>query len=458
MGRASAGVVVGFLLGAWTGAAMAAEPVLTTQTAAERGLRFIRTEPLVPAHFTQDVFDNVWRVWPEPLRSQAERASSAGRRRMAFSRYGLIEPPDGDGGGPALGYVDGGEGRWVMNCLSCHGGKVAGRVVPGLPNSHFAFQSLIEETRLAKLEMQVPLSDTDLAALTLPLGGSNGTTNAVVFGILLGAMRDEDLNLDRDRPSPPVTHHDMDAPPLWNVRKKSMLYIDGHIEKGHRPLVQFMLTTNNAAAAITGRERKFADVLAWIESLEPPAWPWETDAALAARGEAAFNAHCASCHGTYGERETYPEKTVPIEVVGTDPLRLTALTLPDRRKLKDGWISDYGRERVVVDPEGYVAPPLDGVWASGPYFHNGSVPTLWHVLHPNERPAVWKRTEDGYDRDRVGLEVETFTAIPPQADTPIDRRTYFETALPGKSAAGHDFPDALTDDEKRAVLEYLKTL
>jgi hypothetical protein len=41
---------------------------------------------------------------------------------------------------------------------------------------------------------------------------------------------------------------------------------------------------------------------------------------------------------------------------------------------------------------------------------------------------------------------------------PSDRRTFFDTQKPGKSAAGHDFPDALTEDEKTAVLEYLKTL
>ena len=76
-----------------------------------------------------------------------------------------------------------------------------------------------------------------------------------------------------------------------------------------------------------------------------------------------------------------------------------------RRFYRESWFGEYGKLDVVEEPDGYVAPPLDGIWASAPYFHNGSVPTLWHVLHPDERPAVWLRSEDGYDQQRVGLEV-----------------------------------------------------
>ena len=99
------------------------------------------------------------------------------------------------------------------------------------------------------------------------------------------------------------------------------------------------------------------------------------------------------------------------------------------------------------------------MWARAPYFHNGAVPTLWHVLNTSERPAVWRRTRnDGYDRGRVGLEIETFDSLPGGIESNADRRRYFDTSKKGKSAAGHTFPDKLTQPEKRAVLEYLKTL
>jgi hypothetical protein len=80
------------------------------------------------------------------------------------------------------------------------------------------------------------------------------------------------------------------------------------------------------------------------------------------------------------------------------------------------------------------------------------------VLHPDQRPHVWKRTETGYDQTRVGLEVTTFDELPEAVEHPAHRRRYFDTRLIGKSAEGHDFPSRLTEDEKAALLEYLKAL
>ena len=72
---------------------------------------------------------------------------------------------------------------------------------------------------------------------------------------------------------------------------------------------------------------------------------------------------------------------------------------------------------------------------------------------------VWQRTADGYDQQKVGLEVKTYKALPTDAQlSKAERRHYFDTQSFGKSSAGHTFPDELTEPEKNAVLEYLKTL
>ncbi|MEO1994712.1 MAG: cytochrome c, partial [Planctomycetaceae bacterium] len=100
----------------------------------------------------------------------------------------------------------------------------------------------------------------------------------------------------------------------------------------------------------------------------------------------------------------------------------------------------------------------DGIWASAPYLHNGSVPTLWHLLHPQQRPVIWRRNADPVDTDRVGLRIDTYQNIPKSVSNPAERRRFFDTRQPGKTNGGHLFPNTLTSAERRAVLEYLKTL
>jgi mono/diheme cytochrome c family protein len=222
--------------------------------------------------------------------------------------------------------------------------------------------------------------------------------------------------------------------------------------------MQFMMVRSNGPERFKEWEADYRDVFAYMSSLKPPKYPYPIDEELASRGEVAFRRVCVECHGTYGRDGSYPEKLVSIEEVQTDRVRLDSLTPGHRDAYLQSWFNDYGKKTSVRDPGGYVAPPLDGIWASGPYLHNGSVPTLWHVLHPKERPKAWQRTENGYDQEKVGLQVQTHPSVPKEVTADWERRTWFDTTAFGKSAAGHEFPDKLTEEEKRAVLEYLKSL
>lgn len=297
----------------------------------------------------------------------------------------------------------------------------------------------------------------DFAALGIPLGTTHGTTNSVIFGVILDSLRDPEMNFDKKRTIPQLLHHDMDPPAWWNVKRKQKIYTDGFITKNHRMLMQFILIPQNNAQKIKDWEADFADILEYIESLDAPPYRWKIDETLAARGKQVFNDNCARCHGTYGANSTYPEKTIPIAELKTDPVRLNSLPSAYRAALNQSWLSRYGKDPVIDSPGGYVAPPLNGVWASAPYFHNGSVPTLWHVLHPEARPAIWKRTENGYDISKAGLEIQEFKEIPESLST-VQKRLYFDTGKLGKKASGHPYPNDLNQPEKQAVLEYLKTL
>ncbi len=377
---------------------------------------------------------------------------------MAYRRYGLTPRP-GDSAGRPLQYVVTAEGQWSMNCFACHGGTVNGRPFPGAPNRDYALETLTRDIRRTKLRLGKPMGHMDLGSLVMPLGANRGTTNAVMFGVALLAYRDPQLNLLPTRLPPRMVHHDMDAPPWWHFRKKQRLYIDGFAPKGHRPLMQFMLVEQNGRAEFEDWESDYKDVFAFLSSLKAPNYPAGIDTAQAKEGERVFGQHCAECHGTYGAADSqYPERCVPWDEVRTDPARLRALTPAHRQRYADSWFAEGRRKRVEIDPVGYVAPPLDGIWASAPYFHNGSVPTLWHVLHPEQRPIIWKRTEREYDLQRVGLAVDTSSELPEGIARELERREYFDTRRFGKSAGGHDFPTMLSEAERTALLEYLKTL
>ncbi len=425
--------------------------------AAARGYQAILSISFVPPYFDRETFDAVWREWPEPLRTRAAKATRAERTKLAFARYGLTRRPNDTSDHPLQFVVDE-AGNWSPNCFTCHGGQLQGKPFPGLPNNRYALRTMIEETRAAKTHLGKPWSSVDWGLSLIELGRTNGRTNAVIFGVALGDRRTKHLEVVPPRRIPRFTHHDMDAPPLWYFYKKRRLYLDGFAEKDHRPLMQFTLDVSNDGAKVRKWEPVFRDIAAYLESLRPPPYPFSLDRKLAKQGETIFNDHCARCHGTYGEDWEYQEQVVPIDELKTDPLRLAALTVSRREDYSRNWLSYYGKRETVTDPVGYVAPPLDGIWASAPYFHNGSVPTLWHVLHPQQRPAVWRARFESYNTAQVGLRFESVERIPDGIDDRWERRWYFDTRLPGNSGTGHDFPDELSAAERDAVLEYLKTL
>ena len=115
-----------------------------------------------------------------------------------------------------------------------------------------------------------------------------------------------------------------------------------------------------------------------------------------------------------------------------------------------------------TETAGYQAPPLDGVWATAPYFHNGSVPTLYHVLNSKARPqhlhALVPHRRGGLRQGEGRLEGAGRWTRCRRVEQPHERRKVYDTTQPGRGNGGHTFGDDLTDEERRAVIEYLKTL
>jgi mono/diheme cytochrome c family protein len=296
-----------------------------------------------------------------------------------------------------------------------------------------------------------------MAPFKTPLNFHRGVTNAVIFAPVFAGLRDAELGKQYNEHPEMLLHHDMNPPPWWNFKKKTRIYCDAFAPKTPRQLMPFAMSPMFSDEKFRSFEPNFVHIYQYIEELEAPKYPYAIDNQLAARGRELFERTCSECHGTYGPDGEFPNVTVPIADIGTDPVRHQAIYRERREAGNKGWLQYYGEHPLDVESEGYLAQPLDGVWASGPYFHTASVPTLWAVMNPSKRPVVWKRTENGYDRAKVGLEVETFDAVP-EGLSSRQRRMYYDTTHVGNSAVGHTFPDKLNDEEKTAVIEYLKTL
>ncbi len=283
----------------------------------------------------------------EPTRTPPELTVE---RAHAFLKYGLTERP-GDGTDRPLQYVVDQQGRWVMNCFSCHGGSVYGQTLPGSPNNLYQLQTLTEDSRATKLRMGKPLAQMDIGSAFMPLGTTVGTTNAVMFGVALMNFRDAELNVRSLRAAPQMVHHDMDPPAWWLFHRKTRLYADGFAQKGSRGLMQFMLVRENGPDKFKAWEADFKDVYAFIESVRPPKYTGKIDQDLAARGRLAFNDHCASCHGTYGAGGKYPERLIPIEEIKTDRVRLDSLTPKHREHYGQSWFAHFGEQETWHDPQ-----------------------------------------------------------------------------------------------------------
>ena len=137
--------------------------------------------------------------------------------------------------------------------------------------------------------------------------------------------------------------------------------------------------------------------------------------------------------------------------MGTDPLRAELFTKEQATRfnkfLAELETTGYqaSKEEGLRSTGKYWAASMDGVWARSPYLHNGSVRTMQELLTPPaQRAKTFHRGSQDYDATQMGY---------------TDAGAYlFDTSTRGNSNAGHDYGTALTAEQKRDLLEYLKTL
>ena len=353
-----------------------------------------------------------------------------------------------------------------------------------------------------------------------------------------------------------------DSPAWWNMGYRPRRFFDGGLSADAVRLTLAAadgpVPTGASRRAYIDRYAQQAQ--SYLESLRSPSYPRDIDVALAEQGAILFhakdlwrevgnankprppggNGSCASCHGAYSPRfvhdpnflddpafEGIAAHITPIAVIGTDRVRLDQLTgiyqdvwetsfwsypegmpgyispeqkTPEQERADDNLSlgRPIGRCSWRPGTQGYLAPPLYGVWASAPYFHNGSVATVEQVLDSTQRLPMWRRqlrtvgavtgydsTLNGYDFERLGWRhdaiecvqnsTDLFTSCNPTRDrrtiqeqfsqtgpAPVpstqETRNIVNTRMLSNGNAGHEFTDVLTEQERAAIIEYLKTL
>lgn len=95
---------------------------------------------------------------------------------------------------------------------------------------------------------------------------------------------------------------------------------------------------------------------------------------------------------------------------------------------------------------GYKARPLNGIWATAPYLHNGSIPSMVELMKPwAQRCKTFHVGSREFDPVNVGFQNDK-------------NQPKFDTEVEGNSNKGHEYGADLCETQRRDLLEYLKSL
>ncbi|HWB27321.1 MAG TPA: hypothetical protein VG738_17725 [Chitinophagaceae bacterium] len=359
----------------------------------------------------------------------------------------------------------------VPNCLQCHAQVFDGKLIIGLGNSMADFSMSMQTnsgylkavTGVMKLFSPMQYLAAEPAIRSLKTVGPylqtevRGVNPADRLAAVLAAHRNpESLEWsDSATLNIPSEVIPTDVPAWWMLKKKNAMFYNGF---GRGDFATFLMLSNLLTVKDTTEAKEvsshFGDVFAYIKSIKPPKYPYPVNSQLAATGKEIFIVTCARCHGDYGSESSYPNLLIPESIVQTDSMLYKSNYQNPQfvNWFNKSWYAKGKHAARLESYDGYIAPPLDGIWVTAPYLHNGSVPTLEALLNSKLRPVYWQRDfkHPEYDYDNIGWKYE-------EKQSAGNKKVY-NTTLPGYGNYGHTFGDALSDDARKALIEYLKTL
>lgn len=415
--------------------------------------------------------------------------------------------------------LQGAEGL-TFSCAACHAGSLFGRTVLGLTNRRTRANDVFALARMLgpmldaeTFAQQFDATEAEVAmwARTMENVPAVGFKSPVALGLdtslaqvaLSLARREDDAWATRSTRyeahprANPLEHLVADSKPAvwWTLRYKTRWLLDGSIVSGNPVFTNFLWNELGRGTDLHELDTWLHDNAQVVDELtvaafatEAPRWEdhlphLPIDLQAAQRGQILFDAHCATCHGVYdkgwdapdaADRDSwallettevhYDAQTRAIDI-GTDPRRSEGMQ-HFSEALNRLEISQ--RAGTVVTPQqGYVPPPLDGIWARWPYLHHNAVPTLCALLSPPEERPTWfvQGPADDPDTDFDA----TCVGYPTGPDIPDawleDAEALVDLEALGLSRDGHDAmltgADGgwlLSEAQRLDLVEYLKTL
>ncbi|MDQ3333661.1 MAG: cytochrome c [Myxococcota bacterium] len=357
------------------------------------------------------------------------------------------------------------------NCAACHNATV--RATPGGPRTaymgapntrfdleawnNFLFNCITDPARFNSHTLKAAFLKVGVTGFDamLPLGSSfirsfvadlEKKVRGVVTDGPWGPGRDDAIGLSAatllGEEFLPTIAAPVDFPSVWNqnARKGHALHWDGAAGTAFERNVLVSVGAGTPKNLVPFRS--IEAIQSYIDTLAPPKYPFAINQTLAAKGKPLFDAKCLSCHG--GSRTW---QVVPLAEIGTDSARLDSVSQAGIDKINSlsgaGWTMDNFKKT-----NGYLNSLLDGVWLRAPYLHNGSVATLRDLLlPPAQRAKTFYRGNDLYDQAAVGF-----------VSAPTDGAVLIDTSRQGNGNGGHVYGTDMTEADRTALLEYLKTL
>ena len=372
-----------------------------------------------------------------------------------------------------------GEKILVLGCAACHVGKAAGEVIPGLGSKTFDSLQIARSNKyrlkiahaLDKVKHPFDQDRADLFEKSLKMSNvfQDPIYDVKVKG-LVSPMSAVSKSLEAlDHVNPPAFPAPTKVPHMWGYEPKRKVgaFYDGFVlgdPPGPSGLAMFLSNYDRKTYESMNPKMEMAEVA--FGNLLPPEYPFDIVDEMASKGHLIYQNHCQECHGKHDrDQEGFPIDTAPkfisIDEVGTDSYRTEMIDLYRAgysKSVSESWLGKY-----VVDGQsesGYFSPKLWGIWSRFPYLHNGSVPTIYDLLsEPHSRPTSFSLKRAGekerFDQDKVGL---TKILTPNSKPSAIDRNVFDTKKAKGLLNDGHDFGTRLNEKDKRALIEYLKTL